>query len=297
MDGSVDADMELNELDFAARRGREAALHIMRALGRAPDLPAAKRFVAKLGRAVVDTWTDEHETIGGRGQMFAFNAVRILAEIISSLPRAPLDYYRPFLDAVDVRPDRVAPFIRSLATQLDAPSAGLRFWDVWRAFADQTIKAPWTGDVVSKNSKGSELIRCMMFDVGWPKDSRHWALLAGHEERVVEFAGRLPPTPYALESFARYLYGSGAGTDPAALKAVARHLRAGDPAALLGSKETVYCLAGVLQRYVYGRAAMLKADPVLYRDTLLMLDALVDAGSPAAYKMRDDFAAPNVGKG
>ena len=42
---------------------------------------------------------------------------------------------------------------------------------------------------------------------------------------------------------------------------------------------------------------MLKADPVLYEDTLLMLDALVDAGSPAAYKMRDDFATPNVGKG
>ena len=128
-------------------------------------------------------------------------------------------------------------------------------------------------------------------------DSRRWAYLAGHEERIVEFAGHLPSTPHVLESFARYLYGSGAGTDPAALKAVARHLRADDPAALLGSKETIYCLAGVLQRYVYGKSAMLKDDPVLRKDTLLVLDALVDAGSPAAYKMRDHFTTPNVGNG
>ena len=127
-------------------------------------------------------------------------------------------------------------------------------------------------------------------------DSRHWTHLAGHEEHIVEFVGRLPSTPHVLESVARYLYGSGAGTDPAPLKAVARHLRAGNPAALLGSKETVYCLAGVLQRYVYGSAAALKEDPVLRKDALFMLDSLVDAGSPAAYKMRDYFTTPNVGK-
>ena len=296
VDGSVNAEAELEELDFAARCSRDAALHIMHALGRAPDLPAAKRFVAKAGRAVVDTWTDEYETIGCRGQMFAFNAVRGLAEIILSLPRAPLQYCRPFLDAVDARPDRVASFIRSLAMQMGAPSAALPFWDAWQAFADKTIEASWTPDVVFEDSKGAELIRCMVLDMGWPKDSQRWARLPGHEERVVEFAGLLPPTPHVLESFARYLYGSGAGTDPAALKAVAGHLRAGG-LALLGSKETIYCLAGVLQRYVYGRPAMLKEDPVLLDDTLLMLDMLVDAGSPAAYKMRDYFVTPNVGKG
>ena len=80
------------------------------------------------------------------------------------------------------------------------------------------------------------------------------------------------------------------------MKAVAGCLRAGDPAELLGDKDTVYSLAHVLQRYVYGRPAMLKADPTLRDDTLLILDRLVDAGSPAAYRMRDDFATPNVGK-
>ena len=78
------------------------------------------------------------------------------------------------------------------------------------------------------------------------------------------------------------------------MQAVAGHLRAGDPAKLLGSEDTVYCLAYALQRYVYGRPAMLKTDPALRRDTLLILDMLVDAGSSAAYRMRDDFATPNV---
>ena len=294
MAGSVDAEAELDELDLAARRGRDAALHIMHALGRAPDLPAAKRFVAKVGRAVVGTWTDEHETIGGRGQMFAFNAVRGLAGIILSPPRAPLHYCRPFLDAVDTHPDRVAPFIRSLARQLDAPSAGLRFWDVWRAFADRIIKAPWIPDVVSGNSRGAELIRRMALDMGRPMDSRRWAYLAGHEERVCGFVCRLPSTPHVLASFARYLCVSGAGSNPAPLKAVADRLRAGDPAKLLGSEDTVYCLAYALQWYVYGMPATLKTDPALRKDTLLILDLLVDAGSSAAYRMRDDFATPNV---
>ena len=61
MDGSINVEAELEELDFAARRGRDAALHIMYALGRAPNLPTAKQFITKTGRAVVDTWTDEHE--------------------------------------------------------------------------------------------------------------------------------------------------------------------------------------------------------------------------------------------
>jgi len=293
-DGSIDVEAELEDLDLAARRGRDS-VPIMHMLGRAPDLPVTGRFVARMGRAVVDTWAEEYEVIGGPNYEFRSNATYSLAEIILSLPRTILDYCRPFLDAVDARPDRVASFVRSLVAYMDGSSAGRPFWDVWQAFADRTIKAPWISGTVSGDSKGAGLVRCMVFDMEWLKDSQHWAYLAGHEERVCEFVGRLPPTPHVLASFARYLYASGAGSNPAPLKVVAGHLRAGDPAGLLGNEDTVYCLAHMLQRYVYGRPAMLK-KPALRKDTLLVLDLLVDAGSPAAYRMRDDFATPNVGK-
>lgn len=292
-DGSINAEAELEDLDLASRRGRDS-VPIMHMLGRAPDLPVTGRFVARMGRAVVDTWAEEYEVFGGPDYEFRNNATNGLAEIVLSLPRTILDYCRPFLDAVDARPDRVASFVRSLIAYMDGPSAGRPFWDVWRAFADRTIKAPWIPDTVSADSKGAELVRCMVFDMEWLKGSR-WEYLAGHEERVCGFVGRLPPTPHVLASFARYLYASGAGSNPTPLKVVAGHLRAGDPAGLLGNEDTVYCLAHVLQRYVYGMPAMLKKDPALRKDTLLILDLLVDAGSPAAYSMRDDFATPNVG--
>ena len=165
-----------------------------------------------------------------------------------------------------------------------------------QALADRIIKAQWTPDTVSGDSKGAELIRRMMFGKGWLDGPRHWEYLAGHEERVSWFVGRLPPTPHVLASFAHYLYVSGAGSNPVQLKAVAGRLRAGDPTKLLGNEYTAYFLAHVLQRYVYGRPTMLKTDPALQEDTLLVLDRLVDAGSSAAYRMRDDFATPNVGK-
>ena len=296
VDRSIDTEGELENLDLASRRGRDAAVSIMHMLGRAPDLPVTERFIARLGRAVVDTWTKEHETLGGPDQEFSRNAAGGLAEVILSLPRTMLDYCRPFLDAVDARPDRVASFIGSLATHMDGSSAGLPFWDVWRAFADRITKAPWAPGIVSNDSKGAELVRRMMFGTGWFEGPRRWECLAGHEERVGEFVGRLPPTPHVLASFAHYLYVSGAGSNPVPLKAVAGCLRAGDPAELLYNEYTVYSLAHVLQRYVYGRPATLKEDPTLRDDTLLILDRLVDAGSPAAYMMRDDFATPNVGK-
>lgn len=297
MDRSIDPEAELKCLDLASRRGREAAVSIMHILGRAPDLPVTKWFIAKIGRAAVDTWTLERELfLGDPDQEFGREITRGLAEIILSLPRAMLDYCQPLLNAVDVRPDRVASFIESLVIHMDGSSGGRPFWDVWQAFADRIIKAPWTPDTVSGDSKGAELTRRMVFDIGWLKDSRRWAYLAGHEERVGKFVCRLPSTPHVLASFAHYLYLSGAGSNPISLKVVAGHLRAGDPTALLGHEDTVYCLAYVLQRYVYGRSAMLKTDPTLREDTLLILDMLVDAGSSAAYRMRDDFATPNVGK-
>ena len=295
VDRSIDTEAELEDLDLASRRGRDA-ISIMHMLGRAPDLPVTKRFIAKMGQAVVDTWTEEYEVFGDPDQEFGSKAAGGLAEIILSLPHTMLDYCQAFLDAVDTRPDRVASFIRSLVIHMDGSSAGLPFWDVWQAFADRIIKASWTHGTVSSDSKGAELIRRMVFDLGWLEGSRCWAYLAGHEERVGGFVGRLPATPHVLASFAHYLYVSGAGSNPVSLKAVAGHLRAGDPAELLGNKDAVYCLAYVLQRYVYGRPEMLKVDPTLRNDTLLILDRLVDAGSSAAYRMRDDFATPNVGK-
>jgi hypothetical protein len=55
---------------------------------------------------------------------------------------------------------------------------------------------------------------------------------------------------------------------------------------------TVFLLEVLLQRYVYGRPLELKRDSNLRDAVLFLLDLLVENGSSAAFRMRDDFVTP-----
>lgn len=52
---------------------------------------------------------------------------------------------------------------------------------------------------------------------------------------------------------------------------------------------TVFMLEVLLQRHVYGRPEELKQNQALRDAILLLLDFLVESGSSAAFRMRDDF--------
>ena len=62
--------------------------------------------------------------------------------------------------------------------------------------------------------------------------------------------------------------------------------------AMLESKNTVFYLEMLLQRYVYAEPRRLKVDPGLRTAALFILDELADAGSSVAYRMREDFVTP-----
>ena len=55
---------------------------------------------------------------------------------------------------------------------------------------------------------------------------------------------------------------------------------------------TVFLLESLLQHYVYGRPLELKRQSDLREATLLLLDLLIENGSSAAFRMRDDFVTP-----
>jgi hypothetical protein len=61
---------------------------------------------------------------------------------------------------------------------------------------------------------------------------------------------------------------------------------------MLSESDTVFMLDVLLQRYVYGRPLELKRDAPIRNAVLLILDSLVEAGSSAAFRMRDDFVTP-----
>ena len=48
----------------------------------------------------------------------------------------------------------------------------------------------------------------------------------------------------------------------------------------------------LLQRHVHGRPLELKRDTVIRNAVLDLLDILIEQGSSAAFRMRDDFVTP-----
>ena len=291
VEGTVDFEGELEGLDLGSWRHRNAALSIITILGRAPDLPAANRFVARAAQVAVRACA----TTGWLfDDYFGHNASNELAMAALSLPPVVPPYCGPLLDAVDEHPDLVVPFIRALVIHADESFTTDTFWELWQAFADRIVGARWTCDPTD-DFAGAKLMSHMMLNMSWLEGSRHWEHLLGHEERISGFAGRLPTTPHVLTSFARYLCMSGEGSHRAPLGVLAHHLRDEDSAGLLGGGDVVDFLAIVLWRYVNRKMAMLKADPALRGDTLLILERLVDAGSSVAYRTLDIFTTLDAG--
>lgn len=73
---------------------------------------------------------------------------------------------------------------------------------------------------------------------------------------------------------------------------ISKRLKEGDPRQLQIKGNTVFLLEFLLQRYVYGGRFELKRQRELREAVLVLLDILVDHGSSAAFRMRDDFVTP-----
>jgi hypothetical protein len=58
---------------------------------------------------------------------------------------------------------------------------------------------------------------------------------------------------------------------------------------------TVFMLVVLLQRHVYAKPLELKCNRVVREAVLFILDSLVESGSAAAFRMRDDFVTPLAG--
>ena len=60
----------------------------------------------------------------------------------------------------------------------------------------------------------------------------------------------------------------------------------------MSTGDTAFRLEVLLRRYVYGRPIDLKRQRDLREAVLFLLDLLVENGSSAAFRMRDDFVTP-----
>jgi len=116
--------------------------------------------------------------------------------------------------------------------------------------------------------------------------------LEGHSHQVHQLFERLDPSPTVLEKYLGLLYHVGEQSLREAFIRVAARLNTGNPQYLFSKANSVYLAEVLLQRYVYARPLELKKRKDLREAVLFLLDQLVEAGSSAAFRMRDDFVTP-----
>ena len=136
------------------------------------------------------------------------------------------------------------------------------------------------------------MISAMFLGPFWKEDVRHWRSLEGHAQHVHSFFEDLPASSTVLDYYVRFLYHVGEQSLPSAFVRIATRLQRGDPRQMLKKGNTVYLLEILLQRYVYRRPLELKRNNDLRDSILVLLDMLVEQGSSAAFRMRDDFVTP-----
>lgn len=255
---------------------------------------AGTRWKATIGNGVLRScWRTDRERRGGGDHEFKHDCLTRIAAFVLMLDAGrALAVCEPLLEAVTNHSTELVVFLQWLVLQEDQTAGDTSFWEVWQAFADRIREAPWIGRLDSEYGRGRELVREMFLGHDWQEGVRHWRRLEGNAHRVDRLASRLAGSVRVLEAYAGFLHDVGESGLPKAFVTVSDSLKAGNAAEMLASKNSVFYLEALLRRYIYGEPLKLKQVPVVRAAVLSILDLLVEAGSSASYRMRDDFVTP-----
>jgi hypothetical protein len=198
------------------------------------------------------------------------------------------------LEAIDRHPREIHSIIQGLTVIEDQNPNTTQYWYLWNLFADRIKQASWISRLGNRHPEGGQMLSVIFLTSGWKDDVRHWVSLGGHAHNVHALFEALPPFPIVFDNYLRFLYHIGEQSLPESFVRLANSLSNGDASAMLAETNTIFLLEILLQRHVYGRPLELKSDPVIRDAVLLLLDHLVENGSSAAFRMRDDFVTPNA---
>ncbi len=294
-EGEIAEDAHIR-FDITERAGAEAHARILAILGQVPNEPLAVAAHRRASEDLVECWNHEHDrspeprgrnfdwedSISDYIQQFAMRASDANAEQV----------LQPILEAVDLHPREVHYVIQGFTSSEDSNPNTAHYWFLWNLFAERVKRAKWLAHLDGEHPHGSEVLSTIFLTAWWKDSVRHWRSLEGHADNVDMLFDALPPVWIVLDSYVRFLYHIGERSMPAAFARIANALRSGNSADMLRESNTVFMLEVLLQRHVYARPLELKRDPALREAILYVLDALVESGSSAAFRMRDDFVTP-----
>jgi hypothetical protein len=284
-------------VDTAGWFGSDALLRMLAIAGNAPTEVAIALF-ERLATTLVAWWDADEESRHERHRRERPTrsephlTTQYVQFLLRAEPATAAVILAPILGAIDRHAREVTWVVRGLIEAECRQRTPARFWALWRLLAEGVRNSEWLPGIDEEHADGEELLSALFFGLRWNDGVRHWSSLEGHAEQVHALFEALPASRRVFEDYVRFLYSIGEQSLPSAFIRLARCLDAGGPARLLSGRNTVYMLEVLLQRHVYARPLELKQRTDLRLAVLRLLDLLVECGSSAAFRMRDDFVTP-----
>jgi hypothetical protein len=284
-------------LDVSGWAGSAANYKISLILSGAPDDPRSIDALQRAAQTLVRWWESDDDPNGRSRREHSDDVEIALGEVLENFvlkvePDAAARILAPIVDAMDEHPRNVSSALQGIIFKEDRQHTVARYWAIWKLFAARIRQAHWLARIDNEHPHGGEMLAVIFMTQYWKDDVRHWRTLEGHAHLVHELFDSLPPSSTVLDNYLRFLYHIGDQSLPGAFERISHRLKAGEPMAMLRLSNTSYFLESLLRRYVYGRPMSLKKSRPLREAALYLLDLLVENGSSAAYRMRDDFVTP-----
>lgn len=282
-------------MDISGGFGAEATPRILAILGQVPNDSITVAVFTRASRTLVEWWDADDDRNHKHDRNYEVEAAiskRLQEFVMRTTSASALEVLRPILNAIDRYPREIHSFVEGLTAIEDSWPNTPQYWFLWGVFADAVKRAEWISRLNDKYPSGSEMMSAIFLTKWWKDNVRHWRSLEGYAHHVHALFEALPPSSIVLDDYVRFLYHIGEQSLPVAFVRVADSLKRGDAQAMLRRTNTVFLLEVLLQRYVYGRPLELKRDPNVREAVLFLLDILVENGSSAAFRMRDDFVTP-----
>ncbi len=284
-----------NTVDISEGFGAEAIGRMLAIFGQVPQDPAAVAAFARASRTLVERWNADDNGKRRRERNFeAESTVSTLLQrfLMRTSNESAQEILRPVLEAINRHPREIYSIVQGLTSIEDSSPNTPHYWFLWRLFAEGVKRAKWVSRLEDEHPSGSEMLSAIFLTLYWKDNVRHWRSLEGHADHVHALFEALPPSSIVLDDYVRFLYHVGERSFPEAFVRVANSLKRGNVRTMLAKTNTVFLLEVLLQRHVYGRPMELKRDTAVRQAVLFLLDILVENGSSAAFRMRDDFVTP-----
>jgi hypothetical protein len=286
------------ELNIDEWFGADANAQILTIFSSDPDNPAAVAAFVRASLTLVRWWDagdnrhrEQAHTERNREAETALSRC-LQTFVMRTSYESARSILEPILGAIDGHSREIHWIIQGLTGIEDSSPNTPHYWRVWELFANGIKRSKWISRLSDDHQVGSDIMSVIFLTSFWKDNVRHWRSLEGHGHHILALFEALPPSWIVLDSYVRFLYHIGERSLPQAFVSVANSLKAGEAKRMLADENTVFLLEVLLQRHVYGKPLELKREPVVRHAVLYLLDTLVDAGSPAAFRMRDDFVTP-----